>query len=210
MVGSGKYYLQPSYKHLSVPQSRWFAMAKEQTKQCLKRFNELAILAVSDRPNTSHSDSAVVVSLGDEPATQLSAVEMSSVSLSSDFETGNYSLHQITSDTSTPAPTSSQSICSLLSSKLSVLLSKLQYKSAKLRSHVAAAEHNKQLDAFIALYGAIKKTPNITKLATADVPKEEGGKEVKLPPRGDLQFLLRGGLNSIHPHWNLCPKLLHM
>ena len=38
-----------------------------------------------------------------------------------------------------------------------------QYKSAKLCSHaVAAAEHNKQLDAFIASYGAIKKIPNIT------------------------------------------------
>ena len=64
----------------------------------------MTILAVSDCPNTSHSDSAVMVSLGDEPATQLSAFETSSETLSSDFETGIHSSHQITSDTSTPAP----------------------------------------------------------------------------------------------------------
>ena len=250
MVGSGKYYLQPSYEHLSVLQSRWFAMTKEQRKRCLKKFNEMTVIEVSDCPNTSHSDSAVKITPGDEPSTQLSALKTSSVSrcLSTDFEFGIHSSHQITSDTNIPAPTSSQSICNLLSSKLSVRSSKLglpsaaidgiskkaaeilctdgaivhapghpadaqmvvsrtgkrphlvlpkrksggmacdddcpQYKSAKLCSHiVAAAEHNKQLDAFIASYGAIKKTTNITKLATADVPKGRGRKGSKVPTK---------------------------
>ena len=177
----------------------------------LEKLNEMTVLAISDCRNTSHSDSAVKVTLGNEP-TRLSALESSSVSLSTNLETGVHSYDQITSDTSTPAPTSSHSICNLLSSKLSVLLSKLgtaidgiskkaaeilctddaivhapghpaeaqmvisrtgnrphlvlpkrrsggmacdddcpQYKSAKLCSHIiAAAEHKKQLDTFIA------------------------------------------------------------
>ena len=93
-------------------------------KRCLKKLNEMTVLAISDCPNTSHSDSAVKVTLGNEP-TRLSALETSSVSLSTNLETGVHSSDQITSDISTPAPTSSHSICNLLSSKLSVLLSKL-------------------------------------------------------------------------------------
>ena len=46
------------------------------------------------------------------------------------------------------------------------------YKSAKLCSHtVAAAEYNRQLDQFVASYGKVKKTPNLTKLAMAEMPK---------------------------------------
>ena len=41
-----------------------------------------------------------------------------------------------------------------------------EYKSVKLCSHIVAAAEHEQLDAFIVSYGAIKKTPNITKLAT--------------------------------------------
>ena len=76
MVGSRKYYFQPSYEHLSVPQSRWFAMTKEQRKRCLRSLT----VEVSDCPNTSHSDSAVKVTLGDDPSTQLPALKTSSVS----------------------------------------------------------------------------------------------------------------------------------
>ena len=63
----------------------------------------MAILAVSDRPSTSHSDSAVMVSLGGKPPTQFSALETSPVSLSDEFETGIHLPHHITSDESTPA-----------------------------------------------------------------------------------------------------------
>ena len=57
-----------------------------------------------------------------------------------------------------------------------------QYKSAKLCSHtVATAEYNKQLDQFIASYSSIKKTPNLTKLATTDMPKGRGRKGSKGP-----------------------------
>ena len=83
MVSSGKYYLQSYkhlYKHLSVPQNQWFAMTKERRKRCLNKFNEMAVLVVSDRPSTSHSDSAVMVSLGGKP-TQFSALETSPVSI---------------------------------------------------------------------------------------------------------------------------------
>ena len=130
MVSSGKYCLQSSYKHLSVPQNQWFAMTKERRKRCLKKFNEMAVLAVSDCPNTSHSDSAVMDSLGDKPPIQFSALETSPVSLSDDFETDIHLPHHITSKESTPAPTSSQSICNMLSSKLSPPSSKLGLPSA--------------------------------------------------------------------------------
>ena len=57
-----------------------------------------------------------------------------------------------------------------------------QYKSAKLCSHtVAAAEYNKQLDQFIGSYNSVKKTPNLTKLATTDMPKGRGRKGSKGP-----------------------------
>lgn len=59
-----------------------------------------------------------------------------------------------------------------------------QYKSAKLCSHiVAAAEDNKQLETFIASYGSTKKTPNLTKLATAGMPKGRGSKGGKAPAK---------------------------
>ena len=58
-----------------------------------------------------------------------------------------------------------------------------QYKSAKLCSHVVAAAEHKQRDAFIASYGAIKKIPNITKLATADAPRGRGRKGSRAPTK---------------------------
>ena len=59
-----------------------------------------------------------------------------------------------------------------------------QYKSAKLCSHtVAAAAHNKELDQFIASYQGGKKLPNLTKLATTDMPKGRGRKGSKVPTK---------------------------
>lgn len=59
-----------------------------------------------------------------------------------------------------------------------------QYKSAKLCSHtVAAAEYNQQLDDFIASYSGMKQTPNLTKLATAGMPRGRGRKGSKAPAK---------------------------
>ena len=56
-------------------------MTKEQRKRCLKKFNEMTILAAIDCPSTSHSVSAAMVSLGDEPTAQFSALKTSRVSV---------------------------------------------------------------------------------------------------------------------------------
>ena len=57
-----------------------------------------------------------------------------------------------------------------------------QYKSAKLCSHVvAAAQHNRDLDSFIASYHSLKTTPNLTSLATSTMPKGRGRKGSKGP-----------------------------
>ena len=47
VVGCGKYYLQSQYGELGVPQSRWFAMNKEQRRKKLKKFNDMHVLAVA-------------------------------------------------------------------------------------------------------------------------------------------------------------------
>ena len=82
------------------------------------------------------------------------------------------------------------------------------YKSAKLCSHtVAAAEYNRQLDQFVASYGKVKKTPNLTKLAMAEMPKGRGRKGTRarakrkpsLPvqSRVELNPSTPGGLNRV-------------
>ena len=82
------------------------------------------------------------------------------------------------------------------------------YKSAKLCSHtVAAAEYNRQLDQFVASYGKVKKTPNLTKLAMAEMPKGRGRKgtrarakrkpSVPVQSRVELNPSTPGGLNRV-------------
>ena len=59
-----------------------------------------------------------------------------------------------------------------------------QYKSAKICSHTfAAAEHHNLLNGFIASYRKVKASPNLTKLATAGMPKGRGHKGNKPPAK---------------------------
>ena len=55
VVGCGKYFLQPQYHELRVPQSKWFTMNKEQRKRWLKKLNEMSVLPPGDSPVTLHS-----------------------------------------------------------------------------------------------------------------------------------------------------------
>ena len=57
-----------------------------------------------------------------------------------------------------------------------------QYKSASLCSHVvAAALHNEQLTQLVLPDKKVKRTPNLTKLATSEMPKGRGRKGGKAP-----------------------------
>lgn len=59
-----------------------------------------------------------------------------------------------------------------------------QYKSASLRSPaVAAALHNEQLTQLVLSYKKVERTPNLTKLATSEMPKGRGRKGGKAPVR---------------------------
>ena len=57
-----------------------------------------------------------------------------------------------------------------------------QYKSAKIHT-VAAADHNNLLNGFIASYRKVKASPNLTKLATAGMPKGRAHKGNKPPAK---------------------------
>ena len=75
-----------------------------------------------------------------------------------------------------------------------------QYKSAKLCSHVvAAAQHNNQLDQFIASYSGQKKHPNITKLATSATPKGRGRKGSKAPAKRRPPLPIESRMEFISP-----------
>lgn len=77
-----------------------------------------------------------------------------------------------------------------------------QYKSCGLCSHVvAAAQHNDQLSPLVSSYRKIKRTPNLTRLATSEMPKGRGRKGGKAPAKHKptLPVEARYELNSTMP-----------
>ena len=73
-----------------------------------------------------------------------------------------------------------------------------QYKSASLCSHVvAAALHNEQLTQLVLSDKKVKCTPNLTKLATSEMPKGRGRKGGKAPAIR-CQYQLKLGMILIY------------
>ena len=70
---------------------------------------------------------------------------------------------------------------------------------SKLCSHVvAAAQHNKELDSFVASYQTLKTVPNITKLATSTMPRGRGHKGSKAPTKRKAAIPVQDRI-ELHP-----------
>ena len=91
-------------------------------------------------------------------------------------------------------------------------MTKTAGKSAKICSPtVATAEYNKQLDQFVASYSSVKKIPNLTKLATTDMPKGRGCKGSKGPVKRKPPVPIDERIKNLtHRHQNVQFRLQYL
>jgi len=81
-----------------------------------------------------------------------------------------------------------------------------QYKSASLCSHVvAAAKHNQQFDQLIASLNKRRRMPNLTKLATGEMPKGQGRKAGKAPARRKASLPIENRCEMTVPTYSAAP-----
>ena len=217
VVCRGKYRLRPQYRHLEVPESKWFTMSREQRKQHLSKVNDHLV------SNTSHPDevrfssgiSCTSESCSDSGNVSVSSLLKQLTPLSSRLNLPITAVEgiarkaiEITNTDSgiVQAPghdPSSRMVISKSGKRPHLVTPKknggmacdsdcLQYKSACICSHVvAAAGHNKMLDKLIASYQKSKHTPNLTALALGKMHKGRGRKGSRAPPKRKKPVLIK-------------------
>ena len=210
VIHRGKYRLRPQYRHLDVSESKWFQMTREQRTRHLKRVHRVLLSDVMKKDDVAYiSDISASshASTSEEEEVSVSSLSKQLVSIAPHLGLPAAAIEAIARKASeilkvegaiVPAPghdSTARMVISKSGKRPHLVLPKKnggmacdedcpQYKSAGLCSHIiAAAQHNHQLTELVSSYQKVKRTPNLTKLATSEMPKGRGRKGGKGPTK---------------------------
>ena len=209
----GVYVLKENYSHLAISESKWDRMSEEARKSNIRSFHNtvavgslntvLPTSVAADFPSTS-STTSISLSVPLEVAVEL--LHISPEIIEGVWKKAAKIL--ATEGAIASAPGHSSSARNVLSTsktgfhtvkptkKYQFVCDCPHFSSLKLCSHsVATAEDNKMLSKFLTTFKASK--PNITKLATADMPKGRGRKGNTAPRKRSSLPSIQTTINPI-------------
>ncbi len=199
VIGRGKLRFKEEYRHLQVPETKWFTMKPEQRQAHLKK--------VATTPVTSTSDGLTSAGIGSSQTKVVSplslSIDVQSVSeavtiplpcLQGVWKKATELLNTPNAITLAPGhPEEARMVMSRSGQRPHLVLpckgsrfkcdsDCINFKSLGICSHsIAVAELNKQLQEFVACFTKSKRKPNFSEVAVHGMPAGRGRKGSKAP-----------------------------